>query len=82
MLDIEEPTVSSDLELDDGAYADVDDAQKALILLLEFLLVEYLYRQHAFFANSPAPYQHYPSTVPRSSLTYRSSRSNMGSTSS
>jgi hypothetical protein len=48
-------TVAARVQVDNRAYADVDDAEKALILLLELLLVEDLDRQHALFVDSPAP---------------------------
>ena len=46
-------TVGSKLEIDDGPDPDVDDTQKALVLLLEFLLVEDLYDQDALFGDLP-----------------------------
>ena len=47
-------TVASSVKVNDAPYAHVDDAQKALVLLLELLLVKDLYRQHAVFRDAPA----------------------------
>lgn len=47
-------TVSASVKINDGANADVDDTKKALILLLELLLVKYLYRQYTVLSHSPA----------------------------
>ena len=47
------PTVSASIQVDDAAYADVDHAQKALVLLLELLLVEYLHGKDAFLCHTP-----------------------------
>jgi hypothetical protein len=47
------PTIAASVQVDDGADADVDDAEEALVLLLEFLLVEDLDRQHALLVDPP-----------------------------
>jgi hypothetical protein len=46
-------TVSTSVQVHDVAYPDIDDAEKPLILLLELLLVKYLYGQDAIFSNFP-----------------------------
>ena len=48
------PTITASVQVDNGADADVDDAEEALVLLLELLLVEDLHRQHALFVDPPA----------------------------
>ncbi len=42
---LNEPTIATSVKVHNGAYADIDDTQEALILLLELLLVKYLNRQ-------------------------------------
>lgn len=44
--------ISTSVQVDDRPYADVDDAEESLVLLLEFLLVEDLDRENAFFVHS------------------------------
>lgn len=51
---LDEQTISAHIKFNDIADADVDDAEKPLILLLKFLLVEYLYGKDAVFCNFPA----------------------------
>jgi hypothetical protein len=52
-------TVLTRGEIHDISNSDIDNAQEPLILLLEFLLVEYLYRKYAFFRGAPRhPCQH------------------------
>jgi hypothetical protein len=46
-------TVSTSIQVHDVAYSDIDDAEKPLILLLEFLLIKYLYGQNAIFGDFP-----------------------------
>lgn len=46
-------TVAAGIEVDDGPYADVDDAEEALVLLLELLLVKDLDCEHALFVDPP-----------------------------
>ena len=46
-------TVLARGEIHDISNSDIDNAQEPLILLLEFLLVEYLYRKYAFFRGTP-----------------------------
>ena len=48
------PTIASGVQVDDTPYPHVDDAQKALVLLLELLLVKDLYGQHAVLGHPPA----------------------------
>lgn len=48
-----DPTITAGIEVDDIADSYVDDAEKALILLLELLLVEDLHREDAVFGDSP-----------------------------
>lgn len=48
-------TIAPCIQVDHRAYADVDNAQKALVLLLELPLIEYLHREHAVLGYSPAP---------------------------
>lgn len=50
-------TVAPRIEVDDRPYADVDDAEEALVLLLELLLVKDLDREHALFVDAPGVYQ-------------------------
>lgn len=45
-------TVTADIQIDYATNSDVDHAEKALILLLEFLLIEYLHRQDAFLIGT------------------------------
>jgi hypothetical protein len=47
-------TVSTSIQVHDVANPDIDDAEKALILLLEFLLIKYLYGQNAILGDFPA----------------------------
>ena len=47
-------TVAADVHINHIADADIDDAEKALVLLLEFLLVENLNGQNAVFRRFPA----------------------------
>jgi hypothetical protein len=49
------PTVAAGIQVDDRSDADIDDAEEALVLLLELLLVEDLNRQDALLVDSPAP---------------------------
>lgn len=46
-------TITSDIQIYDTPYSDIDDSEEALILLLELLLVKYLNCQYAFFCSSP-----------------------------
>lgn len=46
-------TVSPRIKVDHAPYAHVYDTEKALVLLLELLLVKYLYRQHAVLGHPP-----------------------------
>jgi hypothetical protein len=46
-------TVSTRVEIDDASYAHVDDAEEALVLLLELLLVKYLNRQNTVLGDPP-----------------------------
>jgi hypothetical protein len=52
---IKRRTIAASVQVDNGPYADIDDAEEALVLLLELLLVEDLDRQNALFGDSPAP---------------------------
>jgi hypothetical protein len=47
-------TITAGVQVNNVPYPDIDDAEEALVLLLELLLVKYLNRQHAVFRNSPA----------------------------
>jgi hypothetical protein len=47
------PTVAARVQVNDGPDADVDDAEEALVLLLELLLVEDLDREHALLVDLP-----------------------------
>jgi hypothetical protein len=47
------PTIPARVEVYYRPYADIDDAQEALVLLLELLLVKDLNREDAFFVHSP-----------------------------
>lgn len=47
-------TVSASVEVDHASYSDVNNAKKALVLLLELLLVEDLNRQDTLFVCPPA----------------------------
>ena len=49
-------TVAPRIEVDDRSYADIDDAEEALVLLLELLLVKDLDCEHALFVDPPALY--------------------------
>lgn len=49
----EEATITTGIEVYDRPYADIDDSQEALVLLLELLLVEDLHREHALFVYFP-----------------------------
>ena len=49
-------TVAPRIEVDDRPYADIDDAEEALVLLLELLLVKDLDCEHALFVDPPALY--------------------------
>lgn len=55
MGDVVKRTITASIQVDNGAYADIDDAEKTLVLFLELLLVEDLDRQDAFFVHPPAP---------------------------
>jgi hypothetical protein len=46
-------TISTSFEIDGLADMDIDDAKKALVLLLELLLVEYLYGEDAVGSGFP-----------------------------
>jgi hypothetical protein len=48
-----EHTVASHLKINDIANAHIDDTEEALVLLLEFLLVENLNRENAVLVDSP-----------------------------
>lgn len=48
-------TISTGIKIDDAPYAHVDDAEKTLVLLLELLLVKYLYGEHAILGHPPGP---------------------------
>jgi hypothetical protein len=45
-------TISTSVQVDDIAYANIDHTKEALILLLELLLVEYLDSQDTVFGDS------------------------------
>jgi hypothetical protein len=47
-------TVAARVQVDDAPDAHVDDAQEALVLFLELLLVEDLDCEHAVFGDAPA----------------------------
>lgn len=47
------PTITTGVEIHDTPNPNVHDAQKALILLLELLLVEYLHGEDAFVVDAP-----------------------------
>jgi hypothetical protein len=47
------PTIPAGIEVYYRPYADIDDAQEALVLLLELLLVKDLNRQNALFVDFP-----------------------------
>jgi hypothetical protein len=47
-------TVTAGVQVDDRAYADIDNSEEALVLLLELLLVEDLHREDALFVDLPA----------------------------
>lgn len=67
-------TIATHLEVDDISDAHVDHTEKALILLLEFLLVENLDGQDAIFVDSPSrgTRQHPWTQTPIAPATYRS----------
>lgn len=46
-------TIAPSIQVDDAPNAHIDDAQKALVLLLELLLVKDLNGQHAVLGNPP-----------------------------
>lgn len=46
-------TITAGIEIDDIADSDIDNAEKALVLLLELLLVEDLDGEDAVFCDSP-----------------------------
>ena len=46
-------TIGANLKIYNGAYADVDDSKKSLILFLELLLVKNLYGQSTVFIGFP-----------------------------
>ena len=46
-------TILPGAEINDISNADIDDAEESLILLLELLLVKYLYRQYALLRGAP-----------------------------
>lgn len=48
-----ERTVTASVQVNDRANADVDYAEKALVLLLELLLIKDLHRQNALFVYPP-----------------------------
>lgn len=47
-------TITASVQVNYRPHADIDDAQEALVLLLELLLVEYLHGQDALLVHSPA----------------------------
>jgi hypothetical protein len=47
-------TITTHRQVNDIADADIDDSEKTLVLLLEFLLVEDLNRKNAVLVDSPA----------------------------
>lgn len=47
-------TIATGVQVDDISYPDIHDTQKALVLLLEFLLVKYLYGEHALLGDFAA----------------------------
>lgn len=49
-----EHTITTDVQIDNATYSDIDDTKKALVLLLELLLVEYLYGKYAVVGCSSA----------------------------
>jgi hypothetical protein len=53
--DLWEPTISTRVQVDYRPYADIYDTEKALVLLLELLLVKDLNRENALLIDSPAP---------------------------
>ena len=56
-------TFSPHVELDDASYTNIDDPEEALILLLEFLLVENLHSKDAVLGRSPvSAFSMYPLT--------------------
>ena len=48
-------TISAYFQINHIADADVDDSEKALVLLLELLLIENLYGKYAVFCGFPGP---------------------------
>jgi hypothetical protein len=48
-------TIAARVQVNHRPYTDVYDSQKALVLLLELLLVKDLNCQNALFVDSPAP---------------------------
>jgi hypothetical protein len=53
VLNVKGPTVTARVQVDYRPYADVYDAEEALVLLLELLLVKDLYREDALFVDLP-----------------------------
>jgi hypothetical protein len=53
VLAVKGPTVTTRVQVDYRPYADVYDAKKALVLLLELLLVKDLNREHALLVDLP-----------------------------
>ena len=49
-----ERTIAACVQVDNRPYADIYDSEKALVLLLELLLVKDLNRQDALFIHFPA----------------------------
>jgi hypothetical protein len=47
-------TISPGIQIDDGSNPNIDDTEKALVLLLKLLLVEYLDCQYTLFRNTSA----------------------------
>jgi len=48
-----EITITASSEVDDIADSNVNDSKETLIPLLEFLLIEDLYREYTLFRDSP-----------------------------
>jgi hypothetical protein len=50
---LSENTITANAQVDDVSHSDVDDSQEALVLLLEFLLIEYLDCQYTVLIRFP-----------------------------
>jgi hypothetical protein len=53
VLTVKEPTITTRVQVDDRPDTDVYDAEEALVLLLELLLVKDLDREHALLVDPP-----------------------------